>query len=65
MPPRFTDAPWPGIEVRARLLWATDGEQWIDTVARAWTRTAVLVDVRDRRWQRNAVWLRLSDVLRR
>lgn len=65
VPARFTDAPWPGIEVRARLVWADSGEQWIDTTATAWTRTTVLVDVADPRWRLNAAWLPATDVARR
>lgn len=65
VPARFTDAPWPGIPARARLLWALDGVEWVDTVATAWTASAVLVDVLDGRWQLNAAWLPVDSVRRR
>lgn len=64
VPDKFIDAHQP-IPVRARLVWADDGEQWINTLALSWTRRLVRVRVTDRRWQLNAVWLQTADVKRR
>lgn len=51
VPRRWRDAPFPPgpIPVSARLVWAEDGEEWLDTVAEAWTDQVVLVQVPDRR----------------
>lgn len=51
--------------MRARLVWEHDGEEFCDTVARAYTTRLVLVDVLDRRRLVHGVWLRPSDVTRR
>ena len=65
VPARYTNAPWPHPPVRARLVWERDGEQWLDTVAVAWTRELVLVDVVDPRVQVHGQWLAVEDVERR
>lgn len=53
------------ILVRARIVWEHDGEQWIDTVAFAWTSRLVLVQLVDQRYLFRGVWLDPSDVERR
>lgn len=55
----------PGINVRVRLVFETDGETWLDGVARRWDRTHVYVEVDDRRVSINGVWVRPVDVQRR
>lgn len=53
------------IAVTARLVWEHDGEERLDTLAWAWTRGAVLVELHDRRRQTIGVWLPARDVRRR
>lgn len=64
VPGRFTRARIP-IPVTARILWEADGEEQLETVATAWTRTLVLVDVNDRRFHIRAAWVAVADVRRR
>lgn len=63
VPNRYTRAREP-IPVRARIAWATGDEQ-LDTLALAWTRHLVLVQLDDRRHQLRGIWLAASDVHRR
>ncbi|MGH3482288.1 MAG: hypothetical protein ACRDPQ_03550 [Nocardioidaceae bacterium] len=58
------DQPEP-INVRVRLVWEHDGEEWIDGTARRWTHAAVCVTFGDPRLLTNAVWVRPEDVRRR
>ncbi|PWD49955.1 hypothetical protein C8046_03935 [Serinibacter arcticus] len=61
----WVDAPESGpIPVTVRLLWAIDGEEWVTARARAWTRSLVLVELRDPRWRVGAAWLPARDVRR-
>lgn len=55
------------IHCRARIIYELDGEEWIDTVAYAWTSRLVLVQRvgQDQRWDSIGVWLDASDVRRR
>ncbi len=55
------------LHCRARIVYELDGEEWIDTVAYAWTSQLVLVQRRrhDHRWELIGVWLDASDVRRR
>lgn len=54
----------PYVPVRAHLTWERDGEEERETVAAAWARRAVLVEVSDRRLQVRWVWLDAADVVR-
>lgn len=54
------------IPVRARIVWADDGEEWIDALATRWTRTQVFVELNDRRLGGAiGVWIAATDVQRR
>lgn len=53
------------IPVHARIVWETDREEWVETVAIAWDRTDVVVELDDRRSATIAVWIPASDVRRR
>ncbi len=64
VPRRFVRARVP-VPVTARVVWEVDGEEHLETVATAWTRRLVLVDVSDRRNRITAAWLELADVRRR
>jgi hypothetical protein len=50
------------VPITARIVWAEDGEEHIDTVALGWTGRDVYVRITDTRYQLRAVWL---DVTRR
>jgi hypothetical protein len=64
VPARFTRARVP-VPVTVRLVWERDGAEQLDTVATAWTRRLVLVDVTDARVMVNGVWVGVGDVRRR
>lgn len=53
------------VEVTARLVWARDGVQLLETVAWAWSSRSVLVELHDHRRQTIGVWLPAHDVRRR
>jgi hypothetical protein len=55
------------IHCRARVVYELDGEEWIDTVAYAWTSHLVLVQRprHDPRWELIGAWLDAADVVRR
>lgn len=53
------------IPVRARVVWEGDGEQWVDGMAKRWTRDAVFVALGDERLRAIGVWLQPTDVKRR
>ena len=53
------------IAIRARLVFARDGEQWLYGWAVAWTKDAVCVQLEDRRLPTSRIWLAPSDVQRR
>ena len=53
------------IPVVARVVWATDGEEHVECEAIAWTRTEVLVELRDPRCATVGAWLPATDVRRR
>jgi hypothetical protein len=55
----------PPVPIVARIVWAVDGEEHVDTVALGWTGQAVYVRLVDRRCQTNAIWLDGADVKRR
>ncbi len=54
-----------GIEVRVRIVWEHDGEEYIEGVATRWDANHVYVEVRDKRLQGNGVWVKPHDVYRR
>jgi hypothetical protein len=57
--------PLGGAAIRARLVFARDGEQWLYGWAVAWTKDAVCVQLEDRRLPTSRIWLAPSDVQRR
>lgn len=46
-------------------MWETSGAEWVDGMARRWTRDAVFVALDDERLRAVGVWLRPEDVRRR
>jgi hypothetical protein len=50
---------------RGRIVWADDGEQYLETVALGWTGRNVYVRMTDTRYRLRAVWLDAADVTRR
>lgn len=65
VPPRKVqrDAADP-VPVRARVVWERDGQEFIETVAHAWTSRLVLVMLSDPRAELRGVWLDPGDVQR-
>jgi len=57
------DVPNP-IQVRVRLQWEKDGEEYVDTIAVEWTSQLVRVAMNDRRWMLAAAWVGADDVRR-
>lgn len=55
----------PGIDVTVRVVWETDGEEWLDGHAVRWHRQHVCVSVADNRSLTPVVWVRAGDVRRR
>jgi hypothetical protein len=53
------------VPIAARVVWETDGEEHVDTVALGWTGQAVYVRLADPRCRTNAIWLDGADVQRR
>jgi hypothetical protein len=53
------------VPIVARIVWADDGAEHVDTVALGWTGREVYVRLPDRRYQFTAVWLAAADVTRR
>jgi len=53
------------VPIVARVVWAVDGEEHVDTVALGWTGQAVYVRLADPRCRTNAGWLDGADVQRR
>lgn len=53
-------------EIRARIEWERDGEEWITTRTSMWTRDpdTVLVQMLDPRWRTRGVWVGAEDVRR-
>lgn len=64
--PRDYREHWPGIPVRARVVFADDGEVWLSGVAKRWDggHVYVYVDPYDPRLNGNGVWLKPEDVYR-
>jgi hypothetical protein len=55
----------PPVPIVARIVWADDGEEHLETEALGWTGRNVYVRMPDRRYNRTAVWLDAADVRRR
>jgi hypothetical protein len=53
------------VPITARIVWADDGEEFIETVAAGWSGQNVYVRLPDRRYRRISVWLDAADVKRR
>jgi hypothetical protein len=53
------------VPIVARIVWADDGEEYLDTVALGWTGCDVYVRMTDTRYHLRAVWLDVADVTRR
>lgn len=53
------------VPVVARIEWAEDGEEHIETEALGWTDRRVYVRLPDSRWRFTSAWLRAEDVRRR
>ena len=51
--------------VVARIEWAYDGVERLETEALGWTDRRVYVRLPDSRWRFTSVWLRAEDVKRR
>jgi hypothetical protein len=52
------------IEVRARVVWERDGEEWVQGKAVRWDQHHVLVQIHDPRCQTLGFWLPPADVRR-
>jgi hypothetical protein len=65
VPPRHAQEDHPELPVMARLVWETDGVEFVETVAYASYRSLVLVRVDDGRALLRGYWLDVSDVRRR
>jgi hypothetical protein len=53
------------VSIVARIVWADDGEEFIETVAAGWSGQLVYVRLPDTRYRRTSVWLAAADVRRR
>ena len=53
------------VPVRARVVFAGDGEEWLNGVAVRWVRPVVFVQISDRRLSGAGLWLPAGDVQRR
>jgi hypothetical protein len=53
------------VPVVARIEWADDGEEQVETEAAGWSGHLVYVRVPDRRYRLTSVWLDAADVRRR
>ena len=45
------------VPITARIVWADDGEEYIDTIALGWTSRDVYVRMTDARYRFTTVWL--------
>jgi hypothetical protein len=64
VPPRHAQQDRPELPVTARLVWETDGVEFVETVAYASYRGRVLVRVDDARALLRGYWLAVDDVRR-
>jgi hypothetical protein len=53
------------VPITARVVWADDGEEYIETEALGWSNGEVYVRLPDRRYRLTSVWLDVADVKRR
>jgi hypothetical protein len=53
------------VPIVARIVWADDGEEYVETVALGWSGQDVYARMPDPRYQFTAVWLNAEDVKRR
>jgi hypothetical protein len=53
------------VPVRARIVWADTGEEWLETTALGWSGDLVIVSTWRTGHGFNACWLRAEDVQRR
>jgi hypothetical protein len=53
------------VPITARIVWADDGKEFIDTVAAGWSGQNVYVRLPDPRYRLTSVWLDAADVTRR
>jgi hypothetical protein len=53
------------VPITARIAWADDGEEQVETVALGWAGRDVYVRMNDTRYQLRTVWLDAADVARR
>jgi hypothetical protein len=53
------------VPITARIVWADDGEEFIETVAAGWSGQNVYVRLPDPRYRLTSVWLNAADVRRR
>jgi hypothetical protein len=53
------------VPITARIVWADDGEEQVETVALGWTGRNVYVRITDPRYRLSATWLDASDIRRR
>lgn len=53
------------IAAKARVMFETDGEQWLDGIARRWWQQHVCVELEDPRLRVRYVWVSAADVRRR
>jgi hypothetical protein len=53
------------VPIVARIVWADDGEEQVETVALGWSGRGVYVRMTDTRYRLRAVWLDAADVIRR
>jgi hypothetical protein len=51
----------PPVPIVARIVWAEDGEEYIETEAAAWSGQLVYVRLPDRRYRLTSVWLDAVD----
>jgi hypothetical protein len=53
------------VPITARIVWADDGEEYIETEAIGWSGQNVYVRLPNRRYRLTSVWLDAADVTRR
>lgn len=61
---RQSDRP-DSIDVQVRVVWATDGERWLEGTATRWHGRHVFAYLRDDRLRLGLVWVAAGDVERR
>lgn len=64
IPPLKDQRPLHDIPVKARIEWQHDGEEYLHTIAYAWTPGIILVEILDHRLPVHGEWLPIQDVER-